>query len=294
MSYKSHELNLFSNDDNHKFKIKDNKGNTSGFNSTQNCAFISYNDVATGNSSHPIVIDALHYNFGGPVGVAWKFSIVDSAMSDEVARASGVEEVLRSDVDEHYDEFSNSISDEVVRAMAVELGVNNALSAEISNRQTAVYNANASITAEASSARAAELILTNAVAQLNLDVPAEAKTARAAELKLTQNLAAEIKARTDSGVAEALARISADEKHTADIAALSSGSTAAIQFEKSRAETEEGKLQSQISSLLANTDATALNSLAELVSDYSQNNTTLQARVTYLEQVIAELVAKNL
>lgn len=292
MSYKSHELNLFSNDDNHKFKIKDNKSNNSGFGANQNCAFISYNDVATGNSSHPIVIDALHYNFGGPVGVAWKFSVVDIAMADEVARASGVEEVLRSDVDDHYSEFSGAISDESVRAMAVELGLTNDLASEISNRQTAVYNANAAITAEASSARAAELILTNAVAQLNIDVPAEAKIARAAELKLTQNLAAEIKTRADAGVAEASARISADEKHTADIAALSSGSSAAIQFEKTRAETEEGKLQSQISSLLANTDATALNSLAELVADYSQNNTTLQSRVTYLEGVIAELVAK--
>ena len=292
MSYKSHELNLFSNDDNHKFKIKDNKGNASGFGAAQNCAYISYSDVATGSSSHPIVIDALHYNFGGPVGVAWKFGVVDTAMSDEVTRASGVEEVLRSDVDEHYSEFSTAISDEFVRAVNVEAGINNALASEISTRQTEIYNANAAITAEASTSRAAELIHNNAIAQLNLDVPAEAKTARAAELKLTQNLAAEIKTRADAGVAEALQRLSADEKHTADIAALSSGSTAAIQFEKSRAETEEGKLQSQISSLLANTDATALNSLAELVSDYSQNNTTLQARVTYLESVIAELVAK--
>ena len=292
MSYKSHELNLFSNDDNHKFKIRDNKGNASGFGAAQNCAFISYNDVATGSSSHPIVIDALHYNFGGPVGVAWKFGVVDTAMSDEVTRATGVEEQLRTDVDEHYEELSNAQSDEFVRAVNVEAGINNALASEISTRQTEIYNANAAITAEASTSRAAELIHNNAIAQLNLDVPAEAKTARAAELKLTQNLAAEIKTRADAGVAEALQRLSADEKHTADIAALSSSSTTAIQFEKSRAETEEGKLQSQISSLLANTDATALNSLAELVSDYSQNNTTLQARVTYLESVIAELVAK--
>lgn len=291
-SYKSHELNLFSNDDNHKFKIKDNKGNSSGFNATQNCAYISYSDVATGNSSHPIVIDALHYNFGGPVGVAWKFSVVDSNHSTEVQRAIDMEDGLRSDVDAHYALFNSGISSEVNRALNAENGINYGLSTEVSTRQTEIYIVNAAISAEAASARSAELILTNAVAQLNLDVPAEAKIARAAELKLTQNLAAEIKTRADAGVAEASQRVAADEKHTADIAALSSGSTAAIQFEKSRAETEEGKLQSQISSLLANTDATSLNSLAELVSDYSQNNTTLQARVTYLEGVIAELVAK--
>lgn len=292
MSYKSHELNIFSNDNDHKFKIKDNKGNSSGFNADQNCLFINYTDVATNSASHPIVIDALHYYFGGPVGVAWKFSVVDLAMSDEVTRASGVEEVLRTDVDDHYSEFSVAISDETVRAMAVEAGINNALASEISTRQTEIYNANAAISAESSTARAAELIHNNALAQLNLDVPAEAKLARAAELKLTQNLAAEIKTRADAGAAEAVVRGDADTKMASDIAALSSGSTAAIQFEKSRAETEEGKLQAQISSLLANTDAVALNSLAELVSDYSQNNTTLQSRVTYLEGVIAELVAK--
>lgn len=294
MSYKSHELNIFSNDNDHKFKIRDNKGGSSGFNVDQNCTFISYSDVATNSASHPIVIDALHYHFGGPVGVAWKFSVVDSAMSDEIARATGVEEVLRSDVDEHYSQFSSDISNESVRAMAVEDGIVNDLSSEVSTRQTEIYNANAAITAEAATARAAELIHNNALAQLNLDVPAEAKLARAAETKLTQNLAAEIKTRGDAGVAEAVQRIAADSKMAADIAALSSGSTAAIQFEKSRAETEEAKLQAQISSLLANTDAVALNSLAELVSDYSQNNTTLQARVTYLEGVIAELVAKVL
>jgi hypothetical protein len=294
MSYKSHELNLFSNDDNHKFKIKDNKGNASGFNATQNCAFISYSDVETGNSSHPIVIDALHYNFGGPVGVAWKFGIVDNAIAQEISRASGVEEVLRSDVDEHYTEMTTAVYDESVRATNVELGINNALASEISTRQTEIYNANAAITAEASTSRAAELIHNNAIAQLNLDVPAEAKLARSAELKLTQNLAIEVKTRGDADTAEALVRADADNKMAADIANLSSGSNAAIQFEKSRAETEEGKLQSQISSLLANTDAVALNSLAELVADYSQNNTTLQSRVSYLEGVIAELVAKVL
>lgn len=294
MSYKSHELNLFSNDDNHKFKIKDNKGNTSGFNANQNCAFINYSDVDTGSASHPIVIDALHYNFGGPVGVAWKFSVVDSAMSQEIARASDIEFTLRADVDEHYSEMSAAVSDEFVRATNIELGINNALSSEISTRQTEIYNANAAVNAEAATARAAELIHNNAIAQLNLDVPAEAKIARAAELKLTQNLASELKARGDADTAEAVARADADTKMASDIATLSTSSTAAVQFEKSRAETEEAKLQSQISNLLANADATALNSLAELVSDYTQNNTTLQSRVSYLEGVIAELVAKVL
>ena len=66
--------------------------------------------------------------------------------------------------------------------------------------------------------------------------------------------------------------------------------------ETARAQQIENDLQQQITSLLANTDATALNSLAELVADYSANgsgvNTALQAalaRIEQLEQTVAAL-----
>ena len=70
--------------------------------------------------------------------------------------------------------------------------------------------------------------------------------------------------------------------------------------ESGRAQTAEAKLQSQISSLLSNTDAVALNSLAELVADYRVNGSgvsnsvsALADRVLFLEGVIADLVAKS-
>ena len=69
-----------------------------------------------------------------------------------------------------------------------------------------------------------------------------------------------------------------------------------IANETARAQQRENDLQQQITSLLANTDATALNSLAELVADYSANgsgvNTALQAalaRIDQLEQTVAAL-----
>ena len=69
-----------------------------------------------------------------------------------------------------------------------------------------------------------------------------------------------------------------------------------IANETARAQQIENNLQQQITSLLANTDATALNSLAELVADYSANgsgvNTALQAalaRIDQLEQTVAAL-----
>ena len=70
--------------------------------------------------------------------------------------------------------------------------------------------------------------------------------------------------------------------------------------ESGRAQTAEAQLQSQISSLLSNTDSVALNSLAELVQDYRVNGmgvsssvSALADRVLFLEGVIADLVAKS-
>ena len=46
--------------------------------------------------------------------------------------------------------------------------------------------------------------------------------------------------------------------------------------EKTRAEAAEADLQSQISNLLSNTDETALNSLAEIVQDYTDGHGMLR------------------
>ena len=73
-----------------------------------------------------------------------------------------------------------------------------------------------------------------------------------------------------------------------------------LMVESGRAQTAEAQLQSQISSLLSNTDAVALNSLAELVADYRENGvgvsgnvSALADRVVFLEGVVAALVAKS-
>ena len=68
-----------------------------------------------------------------------------------------------------------------------------------------------------------------------------------------------------------------------------------IANEMARAQQIENELQQQITSLLANTDATALNSLAELVADYSANgsgvNTALQAALARIDQLEATVAA---
>ena len=67
-----------------------------------------------------------------------------------------------------------------------------------------------------------------------------------------------------------------------------------IANETARAQQIENDLQQQITSLLDNTDATALNSLAELVADYSNGsgvNTALQAALARIDQLEATVAA---
>ena len=52
---------------------------------------------------------------------------------------------------------------------------------------------------------------------------------------------------------------------------LTQTSNSGVAGEKTRAEAAEADLQSQISNLLSNTDEVALNSLAEIVQDYTDN-----------------------
>ena len=69
-----------------------------------------------------------------------------------------------------------------------------------------------------------------------------------------------------------------------------------ISDEASLARAEEGKLQAQITSLLSNADESALNSLSELVADYTDNGvtitTSLNAEIERAQAAEAAAVAR--
>ena len=94
--------------------------------------------------------------------------------------------------------------------------------------------------------------------------------------------------RMSADASETQARVASFSELDAKI--LVAGST--ISTEQFRAMASEQMLQSQISSLLVNTDPVALNSLAELVTDYKTNGLSLQARSLYLEGVVSTLCRK--
>ena len=80
------------------------------------------------------------------------------------------------------------------------------------------------------------------------------------------------------------------DDHIADFEAQQLKQIADDLTEKNRAEASEANLQTQITSVLSNTDAVALNSLAEIVDKFNTDGVGYAQRLTSLEAVVNALV----
>jgi len=197
----------------------------------------------------------------------------------------------------------NAISAEVTRAGDAEDAVSLAVDAEETRARAAEVALGGRITTEAAETFAARATLgtnlatevgdraaaVSAEATLRLDgdaasaalVTTEASTARAAELANATAIAAETAralaaemAIDDAHVIEVDRAKAAETVNEDAIFALTQATNEGVVGEKTRAEGVEAGLQLQISQLLENTDETALNSLAEIVADYTANGVT--------------------
>ena len=159
------------------------------------------------------------------------------------------------------------------------------------------YEVKNSITTE-SKARA------DADSKLTTDLGTESKARADADSKLTTDLAAEAKSRTDmdNGL-WATIQIVESESKTRD-----SALDVKLDIEKTRAETAESKLTTDLATelkaredadtklsdridfIVSNTNPTAIDSLSEIVAQFSQNGVGYADRLTYLEGVVAALV----
>jgi hypothetical protein len=162
----------------------------------------------------------------------------------------------------------------------------------------------------ADSANAA-LIGTEQAARIAADQSLQAQhDARAASVDAS--LAAESKARADADIAadakigtETAARVAGDAALQSSIDGLTSGAAAEskaredadtaldtkITAETAARVSDVADLQSQITNILSNTDAIALNSLAEIVADYQSVDAGHVARLVLLESQVAELLS---
>ena len=189
---------------------------------------------------------------------------------------------------------------EKTRAEAAEAAIQLQVTAnagEIADNATDIATNVAAISQESTDRAAADTTLTNNLAT-------EVARAEAAELVLTNDLAAEVTRATAAEDANALAisnevtrSTTIDATHTANIATNVqniAANAAAITAEQGRAEAAEAALdtrvsaqESQVASILSNTDAEALDSLTEIVAAFQTADGDINNAITNLSTTAA-------
>ena len=219
---------------------------------------------------------------GAPYNLGEEWYKLVVADQDEQTRATAAEGVNAA-----------AVVTEKTRAEAAEGTLAAGLAAEVANRISAVTTINANISSEAAARSAADGIHTSGIATNVSAIAAEATTARAAELANANAITAEV-GRADTEEKRIVGLVNTEKSRA--LAAEAAGAdnlnsyitnqawlnqlekervNDAIAAENTRAVGIENSLQTQITALLSNTDAVALNSLAELVTEFSTNGTTI-------------------
>lgn len=303
--YKSKELNIFSGDAKNKLRVV-SESNTvlesDVFKFKHGLSSQDGKGEVTGNM--PVYIPRLCADVGGTAVYISDWLWQDrQTIAAEQSRAISAESVLRSDAKTKYDTNALAISQEVTRASQADSKQAQDIASETLAREQADSQLITSLALEDSARRAGDSALSSLIATnkglsdayvTSNDAAVEAVHLRISEYHVNYN---QRFASIESSV-----RDEAQSRENSHDSAMqvASDNQALTEAETARAQTAEAGLQTQISNLLANTDAVALNSLAELVADYRTNGSgvsssvsALTDRVAYLEGVITMLVAKS-
>jgi len=258
VDYKSKELNLYSNNGVGHLKFQDGKGSglAPGFGVNQEFIFAKYTDSANGNMQWPVCIPELHTidnSTGYVMSVGWHITDTRSKLDEEKAARQNADSALGA--------------------------------------QLATLNSN---------------ILTESKARADSDSD-EAKLRAEGDVKLSTDLAAETAARqqADNGNWATILIVEADSK-TRDSAldlkigveATRASAAEAVIESKLNAESVERKaevvrLDGRIDFITNNADPAHIDSLAEIISNFSANGASYASRLTYLEGIVAALVNRS-
>ena len=290
--YKSRELNIFSAVDvRNKLRVASETSaalESEVFKFKYGLASLDGKGDVTGNM--PIYIPKLAADVGGTAVYISDWLWQDrQTIAAEQARAIAAETVLRSDAKISFDTNALAISQEVARASAADSKHSSDIASETLAREQADSQLTTALALEDSARRAADTALSGLIATNKQAFDVHALTAQQAYMSFDSRITAEVSRATAAEALEAQYRVSVLNTATA----LNEENYERILAETARAGAAEAGLQSQISSLLSNTDAVALNSLAELVADYRVNGSGLEGRLVFLEGIVAALVART-
>jgi len=208
----------------------------------------------------------------------YKLISLDQNLQAETSRAVAAETKLQQNVDS-----------ETASRVATDNYHTAQIAQEISDRQTGDFQLDIKLGSEVSRAQASELVLTNNVASVTAGLATEVSERKAEVVRLDARILQEIQTRGDSVFNEAQLREAADVK----LGARCDGLVASVASESAERKSEFKRVDGRIDFITHNTDPTALDSLSEIVAQFSQNGMGYAARLAWLEGVVADLVNKT-
>ena len=258
VDYKSKELNLYSNNGVGHLKFQDGKGSGlgPGFGTNQEYIFAKYTDSANGTMQWPVCIPELHTidnSTGYVMGVGWYIMDTRSQVADEKKARENEDSALGAQLAT----LNSNINTEV-----------KARTDAISDEAKARANA---ISAEAKSRTDYDNYLENTINNNKFILDYVESDGKARDAALEVKLGVES---TRASGAEAVIQANLDAEA------------------KSRSD-EVKRLDSRIDFITSNADGAAIDSLSEIVSQFSTNGQTYANRLTYLEGIVAALVNKS-
>ena len=279
--YRSRELNLYSADNSQKFRVIP----VSNDPEVGTCFELKTTDSKNvGNSGVYVEYLMTNTNYG-KLGVG----LTLGQLKD---RATALEGGLANEI------YARTVADAALQVninseAATRLAQDNAHTAsivqEVSDRTTSDFQITTALNVERSRALASEQVLTNGAAQLGLDLVAETKRATDEEAKLNARILLEIQTRGDSVFNESNLRIAADDVLSGRCTVL----TAGVETEVAERKSEIKRMDGRVDFITANVDPAGLDSLSEIVANFNINGASYASRLSWLENVVEQLVNRT-
>lgn len=208
----------------------------------------------------------------------YKLISLDQNAQAETSRAVAAETKLQQNVDS-----------ETASRVATDNYHTAQIAQEISDRQTGNQQLEIKLNSEVSRAQASELVLTNNVATVSAGLASEVSERKSEVVRLDARILQEIVTRGDSVFNESQLREAADLALGVRCDGLVAGAAAEVAERVSEVKRLDGRLDW----ITHNVDGAAIDSLSEIVAQFSQNGQGYAARLAWLEGVVADLVNKT-
>jgi hypothetical protein len=277
---KSRELTLH-RDDGYKFRIEkvvgnDDLGPCFSLKTTNSSGAGDFGVYAPG-----LKVDTMYgVRMVGPLLGTHEYKLIslDQNAQVETARAVAAESKLQQAIDS-----------EAGTRLAADSYHTNQIAQEISDRQSGDFQLTNSLGFEVARAQASEAVLTGSVTSVTSGLATEISERKSEVVRLDARILQEIQTRGDSVFNEAQIRTAEDVK----LGVRCDGLVSSQATESSERKSEVKRLDGRLDFITSNVDAAAIESLSEIVAQFSQNGVGYATRLAWLESVVADLVNKS-